>query len=247
MKLFLLTSITSIVFCFYKQGHSLIGNLVDLSLSNSTRVNIGMSIKDISPWADSIRRKKGYSWVSPLHYINTGDDAEHNICNPSIDKDDKNIYTALQNYTERISNKETRTDEDLKFFVHFYQDLFQPLHMSGIYRGGNRYKVLFFGRKASLHQVWDYLILRNRIKELKKENYTNHMLNIIGTLGAHKPYDFAFWIKHNNKLNCDYVYNNDIQQGMEITEQYYQDAKIVLEVLIAMSAINLKTILEDLY
>lgn len=233
--------LTLTVLAYYKQGHQFIGELVDSVLVNSS---LNTSIKEISPWADSIRRKKGYSWVAPLHYIDTRDDSEHNNCNPHIDTLDGNIYTALKNYTARISDKKTRTLEDLKFFVHFYQDLFQPLHMSGIYRGGNRYKVLFFGRKASLHEVWDYLILRNRIKE--RPDYKEYMLDIVNTISSHRPYDIEFWIKHNNKLTCDYVYSG-IQKNEEISEEYYEDTKTVVEILIAMCVANLKKIIDDLY
>lgn len=231
---------------YYKQGHSLIGELTDNLLNITTKKNIGLSIKKISPWADAIRKNSSYNWARPLHYIDTDDDAEHNQCSIiSFKEHQMNIYTALTNYSTRLHNKEKRTDEDLKFFVHFYQDLYQPLHMSGIYRGGNSYKVNFFGRKANLHQVWDYLILRDHMQEKgKRKSYLKYLIQMSQSFPHYNPFDFKFWIKHNNKLNCEYIYKN---LTFNITKDYYNNNKYIIDHLIVINAVNLKNILETLY
>lgn len=235
----------SVVSSYYKQGHSLIGELTDKLLDKNIKNKIGISIKKISPWADSVRRNPSYRWANPLHFINTGDNAEENNCFVNSFNDTTNLYTSLTNYTERLSNKETRTEEDLKFFVHFYQDLYQPLHMSGMYNGGNSLKLNFFGRKTNLHQTWDYLILRNRIKEMgKKKKYLKHLMSLSKIVVPYKSFDFKFWIIHNNKLNCNNVYKD---LDYNVTEEYYETNKYIIEYLITVNAVNLKYILEDLY
>lgn len=231
---------------FYKKGHELIGEMTDIMLSKDIKDNIGLSIEKVSSWADSIRRDRSYSWANNLHFIVTPDDAEKNFCDiPVFDDKERNLYTALQNYTSRLLNKEERQEEDLKFFVHFYQDMFQPLHISGIYRGGNQYKVDFFGRKGNLHEVWDYLILRNRMNEKGgKEKYMKYLLEYSKNIQPLNSFDFKYWMRRNNRLNCEFVYNNI---SFNITEAYYDKNKYLIDHLMVFSAVNLQNILTQLY
>lgn len=238
--------LNNVIFCFYKQGHSLIGKIVDQTLSNVTKENIGLSIAYISPWADSVKKTIGYTWSRPLHYIDTPSNPEKGECNiPYLDTSKPNLFIALQNYTLKISDKQFRTEEDLKFFVHFYEDLFQPLHMSGIYRGGNNYPINFFGDEGNLHEVWDYLILKKNIKEKGKiDKYINYIIDITKKTTPYKPLDFDFWIKHNNKINCACVYKN---LSYNITDIYYKKNKEIIDQLIVMASVNLRYILEKIY
>lgn len=236
------------VLSFYKEGHSLIGEIVDNMISEQAKANINMSLKIISPWADSIRKNSTYNWAKPLHYITTNVDENHTKGECSVNPkafDGNNLYSALVNYTNRISNKETRTEEDLKFFVHFYEDLYQPLHMSSMYRGGNQIDIDFFGRDTNLHGVWDGYLLRNRIKEKgKKKKYIEYILEETKNRQAYKPFDYKFWISHNNQINCCCVYYN---LSSSITMNYYNKNKIVIEQLLIMSSINLRDIIEKFY
>jgi len=54
------------------------------------------------------------------------------------------------------SAPDARRLEALRFLAHFIGDLHQPLHMGHkADRGGNDIHVVFFGRPANLHAVWD--------------------------------------------------------------------------------------------
>lgn len=248
MRLYSLLSIClpflSLTTGFYKQGHELIGELTDNILDENIKERIGISVKEASPWADSIRWEKGYRWANDLHYIDTDDRPDENNCfvNSYKVNEGRNLYTALTNYTERLSNRVNRTEEDLKFFIHFYEDLFEPLHASGILRGGNGYDVDFFGRKGNLHQVWDYLIIRDRVQEI--DNYLSYLINTTRYHTPYEPFNFAFWIHYNNKLNCEYVYNH---LNYDVSKEYYDKNKYIVESLILTCAVNLKYILEQLY
>lgn len=238
------------VLSFYKEGHSLIGETLDNLLSENVIANLNLngSLKEMSPWADAIRTNPKFNWAKPLHYITTNTDENHTNgeCSVNVNAfEGHNLYSALVNYTNRISNKETRTEEDLKFFIHFYQDLYQPLHMSSMYRGGNQVSVDFFGRDTNLHGVWDGYLLRNRIKEMgKKPKYIDYLLDTVSKIKPYKPLDFKFWIVHNNKINCCCVYSN---LTSSITMEYYNKNKIVIEDLMIIAVVNLKHILEEIY
>lgn len=231
------------IFAFYKQGHKLIGKIVDNILNEKTKKNIGLSIEDISPWADSIRWNNNYTWARPLHYIDTNDNPEKNECYVNSFKTIKpNIYDALTNYTTRLLDIKNRNDEDLKFLIHFYEDLFQPLHVSGSYRGGNSFDTIFFGRKSNLHQVWDYLILRDRNNEIS--NYIDYLINSTKFVTPYESFNYQFWIQYNNKINCEYVYRN---LDNKISIEYYNKNKYILEKQILQASVNMKYMLESLF
>jgi S1/P1 Nuclease len=68
----------------------------------------------------------------------------------------KNLLAAMRNMTDALQDWDgegeksgSRTNEALKFLVHFYGDLHQPLHLAGRARGGNGINVRFDGRRTS--------------------------------------------------------------------------------------------------
>lgn len=233
------------IFSFYKFGHSLIGELTENLISNHTKFklkSLNFSLKTESSWADSIRRNPKYNWVKPLHYIDTSDDPLNNKCSVNSFKG-INLYSALINHTEKIINSSNNNIfvYNLKFFIHFYQDLFQPLHESSN-KGGNKCKVNFLNSTTTLHRVWDQLIIKRRSREfINYSDYINYLLYKSKNFYILYPFNYKFWIKHNNKLNCYYVYNfSDLTLDLD----YYNQNKIIIENLIIMCSINLGYIID---
>ena len=63
----------------------------------------------------------------------------------------------------------------LKFLVHLIGDLHQPLHVgNGTDRGGNDYKVTWFGEETNLHRVWDSHLIE--LQKLSYKEYSNYLL-----------------------------------------------------------------------
>ncbi|GJX72793.1 retrovirus-related pol polyprotein from transposon TNT 1-94 [Tanacetum coccineum] len=86
-------------------------------------------------WPDQIRHWYRYRWTSPLHFIDTPDDA----C--SFD----------------YSNNMT---EALLFLSHFMGDIHQPMHVGFTSdEGGNSIDLRWFRHKSNLHHVWDREII----------------------------------------------------------------------------------------
>ncbi|KAJ3970616.1 nuclease Le3 [Lentinula raphanica] len=118
-----------------------------------------------APWADEVRRQKGYAWyvTAPLHFVDAEDDPPTSCSvNPTRDCTGHGcILTAIANYTSRVvdtSLDDSERQEALKFIDHFIGDIGQPLHVEGIDRGGNGIHVTCAGRKSNLHSVYDGII-----------------------------------------------------------------------------------------
>ena len=132
--------------------------------------------------------------AKPLHYIDTHD-APPRRCALSLSTDCPSegcLYSALVNVTHQLASRAktssltpeivATTKEALQFFIHFMGDLHQPLHTCGRDRGGTRAPTKFFGKMASMHFVWDNLILEKRIVENfngKWKEYATYLENWI--------------------------------------------------------------------
>jgi len=132
---------------------------------------------NVSTWADSVRHQR--PWSAQHHYI---DIMECNSTNLIEYCKEDCIYTAILNYTNDLhTNYNYMTDneriESLKFLLHFTQDLFQPMHVYGIYNGGNRYHIYlkYYNElvQTNLHSLWDNYIPMKYIDEIKDKKLLN--------------------------------------------------------------------------
>ncbi|CAG8502039.1 4954_t:CDS:10, partial [Acaulospora morrowiae] len=124
----------------------------------------------IASWADRIKHLPAYKFTSPFHYVSPSDDFPPEHCSFNYKPRGKNIINAINNYTHRLDPKSDLAywprAEALRFLVHFIGDLHQPLHLTKRDRGGLGSSAKFEGHKATLHSVWDSMIIYKQIREL---------------------------------------------------------------------------------
>ncbi|TWD09789.1 S1/P1 nuclease [Sphingobium sp. AEW010] len=74
--------------------------------------------------------------------------------------------TALTKFTATLRDPKAPVEDKrlaLRFIVHIIGDLHQPLHAGGGNdRGGNDFKVTWFGKSTNLHSVWDSAMIEQR-------------------------------------------------------------------------------------
>lgn len=149
--------------------HTFMGNLLAEHLDKFPIISKN-EFGNVSTWADSVRHQR--PWSAQYHYI---DIMECNSTNLIEYCKEDCIYTAILNYTNDLhtnynymSNNERI--ESLKFLLHFTQDLFQPMHIYGIYNGGNRYHIYlkYYNKllQTNLHSLWDNYIPMKYINEM---------------------------------------------------------------------------------
>ena len=165
--------------------HTYLGKIIDDNLKhNSIYPKIietleGNTISSVSSWADKIKRTKKFNYTKQLHYIDILECRKDNYTYDIIDKYCKNdcivsIILDIMSNKQLIDKKLNLTNfEELKFLIHFIQDISQPMHVIGYERGGNSYKIILNknnrNKTTNLHYIWD-TDLPNYF--IKKTNYT---------------------------------------------------------------------------
>lgn len=230
---------------FYKLGHTVVGQGVDLFLSKRapevkeciSHILGGLTISEVSSWADSneVRKNRAYRWSIDSHFLVTNDSPEKGHCELSFDpREERNLYTAMLNYTTRLSGNicggSGSFNEDLKFLVHYSQDIFQPLHVSGSYRGGNDLEIVVGKRTISLHNLWDSYIPEYLLKtrfEKSSQKFSEYIAESALSHGLDSDTDLISVMKTMNKMNCDYVYNG-LRVSNIISSDYLKNSSEIL-------------------
>lgn len=163
--LMLLTSIPASA--WGPKGHDIVAAIAEQNLTARTKKNLaelldGKSIVYYSSWMDNIQNspywKDGYNKTKTWHYANVDKGETYQ----TMKKNEKgDIVTALTELTKELTeNYDNLTDsmrvDYVKMIVHMVGDLHCPMHAGRLSdRGGNNFKVKWFGQKTNLHSVWD--------------------------------------------------------------------------------------------
>ena len=160
----------------YLKVHYIIGNTVQEILTfNGFKIMSDLmapfdNLGNLSVYADTIKRNPKYFYTRPLHYYNTGSPADNppESCQtlefPSNDKS-PNLLSAITNFSSTVDPFK------FKILIHLLEDLHQPLHLTGKFRGGNDIKIEYKKNDTehiyhtSLHALWDTGLFVNKFKQ----------------------------------------------------------------------------------
>lgn len=163
-------------------GHRVTGEIAEEYLTRRARREIrrilphGESLAEASTWADFMRSRREPFWreeAGPFHYV-TVPQGKTYAETGAPDRGD--AVVALERFARVLRNDSASREEKqlaLRFAVHIIGDLHQPLHAgNGTDRGGNDFKVTYFGQPTNLHSVWDSgLINRQQLSYTEKANW----------------------------------------------------------------------------
>ncbi|KAG9775159.1 hypothetical protein KCU88_g5184, partial [Aureobasidium melanogenum] len=200
--LFSLVFLPSIASAWGSLGHRTVAYLASMYFSTPATIMTnhllnGQDISEAALFPDKVRHMPQFAWSAAWHYIDAQDDPPRYCginmtrdCGGGGDDDLLNQYhvqseqesqgcvvTAIANHTLRVANDSlSRFDrgQSLRFMMHFFGDVHQPLHTEAEARGGNDYAVLFDGKATNLHSVWDTLIPNKLSLEAGNEEDTNN-------------------------------------------------------------------------
>ncbi|KAI8826937.1 S1/P1 nuclease-domain-containing protein [Fimicolochytrium jonesii] len=171
-----------------REGHEIIGSIASDLIKPSTlkvvnRLLGSDTMEKESTWADEVKKATG---TGNWHFIdiNTGANPANDpnnskgTCTPVMERDcagqdkDACIVSVISKQGEILKgacssgNPTTQQIEALKYLIHFFGDIAQPLHACGFHRGGNDDLVAQFDTQVKspygslqLHWIWDSSIL----------------------------------------------------------------------------------------
>lgn len=166
-------------------GHRIIAEIAQRHLSKKAARNLSKLIGRAplafwANWPDFIKSDTTDKWkqTGPWHYV----DLPGNLDKPDFIKDlqsleGKNLYTQIPEMQAVLANKDlplVQRQIALRFLIHFIGDLHQPLHVGRDEdAGGNKIKVIWFGKSTNLHTLWDTQLI-----DFQKWSYTEYATNI---------------------------------------------------------------------
>ncbi|KAF2269120.1 phospholipase C/P1 nuclease [Lojkania enalia] len=162
---------TPVVHGWGELGHRTVAYLAEKYLTSAASDMVssllandrGYDISDAALWADTVKRRPGYTHTREWHYIDAADDPPTK-CGVNYKRDCRKgpgcIVSAIANMTGRVNEDpvQVQQKEALMYLIHFIGDIHQPLHTENMSRGGNDIHVCFDKRCAqtqNLHSVWD--------------------------------------------------------------------------------------------
>lgn len=162
---------TSDAFGWGKIGHRVISTLAEKRLSQDATAGLrellepGESLADASLWPDEHRREIRGS--AAWHYVNVP--ISEPLYVSRYCPESGCVVSKTIEMRSVLANASAPLDERrqaLRFFVHFLQDLHQPVHVGDRGdRGGNDLQVRFFERGTNLHRLWDEGLLEHHSED----------------------------------------------------------------------------------
>lgn len=144
-----------------QKGHDTVAYIAEKHLSQVAADSVASLFDGRSPvywanWLDNASHTPEYAYTKTWHYKNIDAGVEYDKA-PLNNKGD--VVTAIGEQIAILSDPVSSREQKvlaLKILVHTVGDLHQPMHMGHLSDlGGNKWKVVFFGRDTNLHSIWD--------------------------------------------------------------------------------------------
>ncbi|OAL32615.1 hypothetical protein AYO20_07925 [Fonsecaea nubica] len=211
----------------------------------------GQDISEAALFPDKVRHMPQFAYTRGWHYIDAQDSPPQR-CGINMTRDcaveSGCVVSAIANHTGRVADPSLPhylRGQSLRFMMHFFGDVHQPLHTEAEDRGGNEYEVAFDHRHTNLHSVWDTLIPNKYAGMGHDDEFTAAWLWAQRLSGAedsnenpldgeclHDAADCALsWAGEANGYVCSYVLAHDVHD-QDLGGDYYEGAIPVINEMI---------------
>jgi hypothetical protein len=191
-------------------GHRIVGEIAESYLTKHTKKEIAKilgneSVAMSSNWADFIKSDPSYNYLSSWHYVDfNGGLSQDEVLAYLATDTATDAYTKINFLVDQLKHRDN-LDQDkkvmyLRLLIHIVGDIHQPLHVGHIDdKGGNTIKVLWFGNRVNLHQVWD-----EKLINFQQLSYTEYAKAINFTtkdeVKTLQSQPVSLWVAHTYQL-----------------------------------------------
>ncbi|PIN11708.1 nuclease S1 [Handroanthus impetiginosus] len=263
-----------------KEGHAMTCKIAQDLLEVDAKNAVQMLLPDyvsgdlsaLCVWPDQVRHWYRYRWTSPLHFIDTPDEAcsfkYQRDCHDPHGVKDMCVAGAIQNFTNQLSHYRHGTSdrrhnmtEALLFLAHFMGDIHQPMHVGFTSdEGGNTIDLRWFRHKSNLHHVWDREIILTAAADYYGKDINLLQDDIEGnfTDGIWSA-DLASWRECTHLHSCVNKYAaesidiackwgyKDVESGDTLSDDYFNSRLPIVMKRIAQGGVRLAMILNRVF
>ncbi|XP_047321144.1 endonuclease 1 [Impatiens glandulifera] len=263
-----------------KEGHMMTCRLAQDLLKPEAAHSVKMLLPDyangdlssLCVWPDQVRHWYKYRWTSPLHFIDTPDQActfnykrdchdSHGVKDLCVAGAIKNFTSQLSHYREGTADRRYNMTEALLFLSHFMGDIHQPMHVGFTSdEGGNAINLRWFRHKSNLHHVWDREIILtaaadyydkdvDQLQEDIERNFTHGIWH--DDLTSWKDCNDIStcvnkWATESINIACKWGYK-DVKSGETLTDDYFNSRMPFVMKRIAQGGVRLAMILNRVF
>ncbi|KAJ6725068.1 ENDONUCLEASE 4 [Salix viminalis] len=228
-----------------KEGHmmtcriaqNLLGPEAANAVENLLPQNLNGDLSALCVWPDQIRHWYRYRWTSPLHFIDTPD----NACTFDYSRDcvkDACVDGAIQNFTSQLLHYRDGTAD----------------------RRYNLTEALLFLHKSNLHHVWDREIILTALKDF----HDNDMALLQGAIERNFSDgiwfdDVTSWKECDDLLSCPDKYATEsiniackwgykgVKEGVTLADDYFDSRMPIVMKRIAQGGVRLAMYLNRIF
>ncbi|KAJ3314516.1 hypothetical protein HDV04_006055 [Boothiomyces sp. JEL0838] len=259
---------TKIVLAWGNEGHQIVGSIAQNYLNSNAASHVKSILSAnqgqmaaVATWADTYKFTSAGAFSKPLHFVDIQDNPPSS-CGYDESRDCAQgncINTAIQTYTGQLCDSSKNLNA-LKFLIHFFGDITQPLHNSYRDVGGNSDQVNYNGASTNLHHIWDTEMVQDRISD--NTNQATYISNLIKSIdsGAYKTVKASWVSSHpfnaassfgNNLASIDYSKDSDVYDcsytwvqfdanpSQDFSGSYYQGAAPIIDIQLAKGGYRL--------
>ena len=233
-------------------GHRIASHIAEMNLAPEVRKVIlkKFNIKhlaNVANWADEIKKHPDKPDV--LHYTNIAE-GERTYSQPRDCPLHRCVTEKVKEYQRILADESASAKvrkEAFKFLVHLVADVHQPMHMGYEKdRGGNEITVFFQGEPVNLHKVWDSRLI---FLQGRSETWFARLLN--GKIAPRDRHQWAAghvedWTNETRALVLDYGYTLRFSQGSELSPEYIERGRIIIEKQLQRAGLRLAALLNRL-
>lgn len=232
-------------------GHRVVGEIATSQLKPCTEKKIaailqGESLAMCSTWMDEVKSDKAYDHWDPWHYCTIGDHQSYAEAGTPSQGD---ILMKLDEITRELETKKFKHGGEanaIKILVHLLGDLHQPLHVGrGDDKGGNDFKIKYFGKSSNLHRIWDSDLIDGT--QLSYTEYSQHLLRTTtqDRVKQHQSGSYLDWANESKALRMAGIYPPaDLEN---LSYQYGYENYSRLEERLVQAGVRLAMVLNRIY
>ena len=235
-------------------GHRICGQIADSYLTPKARKAIeailgNESIAITSNWADFIKSDPNYKYLYNWHFVDFDKPYTYPDMMAFLKQDTAvDAYTKMNFLIGELKKPGiTKTNKllYLRMLIHIVEDVHQPMHTAHADdKGGNDFKVQWFGKDSNLHSVWD-----SQLIDYQQLSYTEYATMINHTTATERATlqkdPISKWLFESNQL-AEKLYT-DIKPGDNLGYRYNFDHIATLNQQMVKAGVRLAGLLNQIF